>query len=65
MSQTEKRKTVTSSEVKMRYNQKAYEKYTLMFRRDDDADIIAAVDALKAQGMSTKQAVAHLIRKAL
>lgn len=60
-----KRKTTTSSEVKMRYNQKAYEKYTLMFRRDDDADIIAAVDALKSQGMSTKQAIAQLIRKSL
>jgi hypothetical protein len=60
-----KRKTTTSSEVKMRYNAKTYKHYGIDLRYDDDADIINAIEALKADGLSTKQAVAQLIRKSL
>lgn len=60
-----KRKTTTSSAVKMRYNAKTYKHYGIDLRYDEDADIIEAVEQLKSDGMSTKQAIAQLIRKSL
>lgn len=60
-----KRKTATSSEVKMRYNAKTYKHYGIDLRYDTDSDIIEAVEKLKSNGLSTKQAIAQLIRKNL
>jgi hypothetical protein len=60
-----KRKTATSSEVKMRYNSKTYKHYGIDLRYDTDSDIIEAVEKLKSNGLSTKQAIAQLIRKNL
>lgn len=39
----------TSSEVKMRYNSKAYKKIGVTFRKDTDADIIEFVEANKGK----------------
>lgn len=44
-----KRKTTTSTEVKNRWNAKTYQRYTVNLRKDEDADLIAAVDRLKDQ----------------
>lgn len=41
------RKTTTSSEVKNRWNAKTYKRYQVSLRKDDDADLIAFVDAIK------------------
>lgn len=41
------RKTTTSSEVKNRWNAKTYKRYQVSLRKDDDADLIAFVDAVK------------------
>ena len=34
------RKTTTSSEVKNRWNAKTYKRYTVLLRKDEDADVI-------------------------
>ena len=39
----------TSSEVKMRYNSKAYKKIGVTFRKDTDADIIEFIEANKGK----------------
>ena len=41
------RKTTTSTEVKNRWNAKTYQRYTVNLRKDEDADLIAAVERLK------------------
>lgn len=41
------RKTTTSTEVKNRWNAKTYKRYQVQFRKDDDADLIAWIDANK------------------
>ena len=40
MDKTPKRKTYTSSEVKMRYMKKTYAQYAVKLRRDSDQDVI-------------------------
>ena len=40
-----KRKTTTSSEVKSRWNRKTYRSFQANLRREEDADLIAWVDA--------------------
>lgn len=50
----------TSSEVKMRYNDKAYKKVGISLRNDKDADIIAFIDANKEKIGTTQ-----LFREAL
>ena len=49
----------------MRYNAKTYKHYGIDLRYDTDSDIIEAVEKLKSNGLSTKQAIAQLIRKNL
>lgn len=60
-----KRKTVTSSEVKTRYNQKTYAQYSIKLRYDSDQDVIDAIEKLKDEGINTSAAIIQLIRKGL
>lgn len=62
--QRPKRKTHTSSAVKMRYNAKTYRKFTLTLRVDNpaDADLIAAIDAHLVNGMSQSDAIKSIMR---
>ena len=41
------RKTTTSSEVKQRWEAKAYKKYLVRFRADDDAELIQFIEQNK------------------
>lgn len=43
------RKTVTSTEVKNRWNAKTYKRYTVNLRKDEDADLIDFVERNKSQ----------------
>lgn len=58
-----KRKTHTSSEVKKRYNDKTYKAYTLTLRKVEDAELIKKIEAEKAKGYQTSQAIKNLINK--
>ena len=58
-----KRKTVTSSEVKKRYNDKTYETYSLKFRKIEDADVIKLIEEEKAKGFQTSEAFKNLLRR--
>ena len=58
----EKRRTYTSNEVKKRYNNKAYRQYLVSLRVDQDADLIAKIDALKKDGYSTTDAFRKIIK---
>lgn len=58
-----KRKTHTSSEVKARYNKKTYKSYGVNLRINEDADIIAAIEAEKEKGFTTSEAFKRLIKK--
>lgn len=62
--QKPKRKTHTSSAVKMRYNAKTYRKFTVTLRVDNpaDADLIAAIDARLVNGMSQSEAIKSIMR---
>ena len=60
-----KRKTHTSNEVNQRYKKKTYDRILVSFRKVDDADILAAISAKKAEGMQTSDAVKALIRDGL
>lgn len=57
-----KRKTHTSNEVKKRYSDKTYNRYLLSFRKNEDADIIALIEAEKAKGLSTTEVFRKLIK---
>lgn len=46
----EKRKTTTSTEVKQRWESKAYKKYLVRLRVDDDADLIEFIENNKSKG---------------
>ena len=41
------RKTTTSTEVKQRWENSAYQKYMIRLRKEDDADLIAFIDENK------------------
>ena len=41
------RKTTTSTEVKNRWNAKTYKRYQVSLRKDEDAELIRAVEKLK------------------
>ena len=58
-----KRKTYTSSAVKKRYNEKTYTRYMINLRKVEDADIISLIEAEKAKGASTSEAIKTLIKK--
>lgn len=59
-----KRKTYTSSAVKKRYNDKTYIRYGLALRKDEDVDVIEMIEAEKAKGYQTSEAIKNLIRQA-
>lgn len=50
----QKRKTVTSYEVKRRYDVKTYKKYGVCLRVDDDADLIRYIDEHKESKGTTE-----------
>ena len=56
-----KRKTFTSTEVKTRYNKKTYAQYNIKLRKVEDAETIAKIESLKAQGYGTTEAIKKLI----
>lgn len=58
---TVKRKTHTSSEVKARYNAKTYQQYGLKLRKVEDAATIEKIEAEKAKGYTTSEAIKRLI----
>lgn len=58
-----KRKTHTSSEVKTRYNKKTYQQYALKLRKTEDAATIEKIEAEKAKGYSTSEAIKNLINQ--
>lgn len=49
-----KRKTTTSTEVKARYNSKAYKRYQVYLRQDDDADLIQLIEENKERYGTTE-----------
>lgn len=51
----------TSTAVKARYNAKTYKRYQIALRKEDDADLIAWLDAQTAAG----RGVTDVIREAL
>lgn len=57
-----KRKTYTSNEVKNRYREKTYVQYLLSLRKEDDAELIARIEAEKAKGFGTTEAIKNLIK---
>lgn len=62
--QKQRRKTHTSSAVKMRYNAKTYRKFTLTLRMDnpEDAVLIDAIDRHVVNGRSQSEAIKAIIR---
>lgn len=54
------RKTTTSTEVKQRWENSAYQKYMIRLRKDDDADLIAFIEENKEAVGTTE-----LFRRAL
>ena len=57
----EKRKTRTSTEVKARWNEKTYVRYSVALRKLEDEKIIRAIEALKEKGLQTTDAIKTLI----
>ena len=60
-----KRKTVTSNEVKTRYNKKTYKKYLCSLRNDQDAELIKAVEALRDPEESDSALIKKILYKLL
>ena len=52
--------TRSSNEVYARYHAKTYMKYTLAFRKDDDAGLIKFIEDRKAAGLSPTAAIREL-----
>lgn len=51
--------------AKRRYDAKTYDRRIVSLRKQDDADIIAALDALIAEGQTTTQAFRTIMRRGL
>lgn len=58
-----KRKTHTSTEVSQRYQKKTYTKYSVAFRKIEDADCIQAIENEIAKGYTTSEVFKRFIRK--
>lgn len=52
-----------ASETKKRYNDKTYERYTILFRKTDDAEYIDYMDCMKTRGMTTTEIIKKMIDK--
>lgn len=59
-----KRKTVTSSAVKARYNAKTYKRYTFSLRVDSDFELISEIEKAIENGSSPTEFVRSLYQKA-
>ena len=53
----------TSNEAKKRYADKTYKQYLVSLRIKEDAELIARIENLRAQGLQTTKAVKTLIGK--
>lgn len=62
MEEGKKRKTYTSSEVKKRYNDKTYKKYSINLRKVEDSEIISLIESEKEKGFGTTDAIKNLIQ---
>lgn len=49
------RKTTTSTEVKQRWENKAYKRYVVRLRQDTQADLIKLVEDRKSAGQGTTE----------
>lgn len=56
-----KRKTTTSTEVKQRWEAKAYKKYMIRLRLDTDNDLIEYIEKKKQNGVQ----ITELVREGL
>ena len=52
----------TSNEVKVRWMAKAYQRYTISLRRDDDADLIAYIETQTAAGRGLTDVIREALR---
>ena len=53
----------TSNEAKRRYAKKTFKKYGISLRIIEDAELIAKIEAIKAQGIQTTEAIKQLINE--
>lgn len=58
-----KRKTVTSSAVKQRYNKKTYVQYAIKLRKIEDKEIIDLIENEKSKGFGITDAIKNLIKR--
>lgn len=58
-----KRKTVTSYEVKRRYDVKTYKSYAVKLRYDEDSELIAHIEGNKEKGISPADTLRALFQK--
>lgn len=55
--------SLTSNAATRRYNAKTYKNYMLKLRKVEDAELIARIEAMKASGLQTTEAIKKLINK--
>lgn len=60
--QKPKRKTHTSNEVMLRYQKKTFKKYTINFRKIEDADIIEQLEQNRQNGIGPTETLRRLFR---
>lgn len=58
-----KRKTTTSTEVKQRWEAKAYKRYVVRLRQDTQSDLIGCIETLKENGCGTSEIFAAGIER--
>ena len=60
--QKPKRKTKTSNAVVLRYQKKTFQKYTVNFRKVEDADIIEQIEQNRQNGIGPTETTRRLFR---
>ena len=55
--------SLASNAATRRYNAKTYKNYMLKLRKVEDAELIARIEAMKASGLQTTEAIKKLINK--
>lgn len=53
--------SLASNAATRRYNAKTYKNYMLKLRKVEDAELIAKIEAVKASGLQTTEAIKKLI----
>ena len=53
--------SLASNAATRRYNRKTYKNYMLKLRKVEDAELIAKIEAVKASGLQTTEAIKKLI----